>query len=161
MKLEGVIKAHGTYLIRGAKCNPCKNLMIDVDKCDLEWRRRTAGDVDIITGDYKHFSRSGELIEFSQKGGSFFLIYATKNSDNAGNGNNVKSVVYGTPPTDMISDKDNSKGGYVDLVGIGSKTCLYISGFTWILLNKAIKFYMRMVPMDQRSLGAIRNFLMQ
>ena len=126
LKLEGVIKAHGTYLIRGAKCNPCKNLMIDVDKCDLEWRRRTAGDVDIITGDYKHFSRSGELIEFSQKGGSFFLIYATKNSDNAGNGNNVKSVVYGTPPTDMISDKDNSKGGYVDLVGIGSKeTCNY------------------------------------
>lgn len=110
IKLEGKIKAHGTYLIRGARCNPTKSAMIKVPKCDLEWKKRQASDKDILVGNYREFTRTGNLIEFSEKSASFFLYYATANSvDSSKHGDNIR---------DLVINKNTDIAGYIDLFGL-------------------------------------------
>lgn len=120
LRLTGVIKAHGTYLIRGAECNPCQNAVLKISECDAEWRKRTKDDEDVLNGSYKDFSRSGDLIEFSPNYGSFHLCYATKNADQSTSGNNVRDIARGG---NVLANAN----GYIDLIGLGAN-CAYYEG---------------------------------
>lgn len=116
LKLHGKIKAGGTYLIRGAMCNPCNNNIININDCDIEWRRRTSNDTDIFNNFNGEFSRTGSLIEFSEYGGSFFLYYCPSSYNST-----LKSLVCDEKQPNNLCNTEGDNIGYIDLVAIGDK----------------------------------------
>lgn len=98
LQLNGIIKAHSTFLIRGAQCNSFGQSFIRVDSCDMEWYDGTS------------------LIQFSQSKSSFYLAVC----------NQVENWVYDT--TGAILGKNSLRSpwlsvgtyqGYIDSCGFG------------------------------------------
>jgi len=102
--LKGYIPAHGTYLIKGAKCGTPSNRTLNIGKADIEWYE------------------DGELIKFHENGGAFYL--ALGDSD---------GKIYDAGPSTWVTPTLLSATtpyqatvipGYIDLCGI------YASGVT-------------------------------
>jgi hypothetical protein len=95
--LKGTIKAGSTYLIRGARCSYSSNVTIDVPTYDQEW-----------------FNSSGNLIEFEEGGGTFYLVCSQEGKFHNGTSwvtlDKIGSLnPYSTTATPV---------GYIDLLGV-------------------------------------------
>lgn len=100
LALEGVIKAHSTFLVRGARCNTSKQSFIRVDKCDMEWYDGSS------------------LIRFNQGPASFYLAVGNtaENWVYDTNGNLLGRGALRNPwQTDKVIYQ-----GYVDSCGFGT-----------------------------------------
>lgn len=105
LRLEGYIKAGGTFLIRGARCNTDKASFIKVKNYDMEWR-----------------DSDGNLMSFDQTHPSFYLAVGKINSDGEWfvldkNGDTLSADGLGIP---WVKTKNDIKQGYIDACGFGS-----------------------------------------
>lgn len=99
LELQGTIKAHGTFLIRGARCNTDKASFIRVSECDQEWLD------------------DNSPIKFNQGKASFYLAV----------GNPATHFVYDADGNDLATNalrspwiKKSAYVGYIDSVGFGT-----------------------------------------
>lgn len=90
LPLTGVIKAGGTFVIRGAQCNTLKASMIKVEGYDMLWEV------------------NNRLISFSQKSSSFYLCVGDSFREL------LENKTLNNPWT-----KSTTKVGYIDSVGFG------------------------------------------
>lgn len=93
-----------------------------IDGCDIEWRKRSAADKDILSESYNEFERTGGLMEFSQKRGSFFLCESYKNPDGKTHGGNILKVLGGANPDELVKGTSQDTCGYIDLIGMSVGT---------------------------------------
>ena len=102
LKLDGIVKAGSTFLIRGARCNLDRRCLITVDNYDMEW----------IDGNAP--------IKFSQEKVCFYLAVADVNNDSWVD-DNVGALL---GPNDLsnpwVTGVSNIKFGYIDSCGFGS-----------------------------------------
>ena len=117
LELKGKVPAHGTFLIRGAKCSEASGTTVPVDDYDMIW----------------YDSTTGEPIKFDYDGGGLYLALAN-NEGKIFDGNNgwvLPSELSATNKYDG-TNYHKSQGvmgwiGYIDLVGIYNNN---ISGVT-------------------------------
>lgn len=102
LPLRGVIKAGGTFLIRGAQCSvmDANTTLIKVDTYDMEWNV-----TEIIEG--KEVSKP---IQFSNKAAKFYLTYGED------------ACPVNTPYITDTDKKVKALYGYIDLVGLTNGT---------------------------------------
>lgn len=101
LKLQGVIKAGSTFLIRGAQCSIKTNTtLINVDTYDMEWR-----------------DEDGELISFSQSQPVFYLAASL---DGTFTNESGAKVVYTELTPNRYVAGTTAIEGYVDFAGFGS-----------------------------------------
>lgn len=102
--LKGYIPAHGTYLIRGARCSAPSNRTLNIGDPDLEW------------------FENGELIKFHKNGGAFYLALGNEEGKIYDAG--VSNWVLPTELSATTPYQETVIPGYIDLCGI------YSSGVT-------------------------------
>lgn len=102
LKLNGIIKAGSTFLIRGAKCNEERACLIKVNHYDMEW----------IDG--------GSPIKFSQGRVCFYLAVA--DSTNTEWVDDVSGSLIGANDLSnpWVAGDSNIKVGYIDSCGFGT-----------------------------------------
>lgn len=105
LPLKGIIRAHETFLIRGARCNSDKASFIKVDHCDMEW----------YDGD--------ALIQFSQTSSSFYLAVGDNDEQDPwvydNNKVRIEKNALGNPWHYTAQDP-NANYGYIDACGFGA-----------------------------------------
>ena len=129
LPLEGVIKAGGTFLIRGAECSikDVNTTRIKVDSYDMLWH-----------------DKNDSLIKFSTTKCKFLLCYGTRTMDDA------SPYKQDTGAT----DKAYVKLGYIDMVGMnkpGASTAEAIDGFEKSAFAQLVpnnRFYLKYFAMD-------------
>lgn len=102
--LKGTIKAGSTFLIRGARCSYKSNITLDVDDYDMQW-----------------YNSSGNLIEFEEGGGCFYLVCSNEGKFNNGS-EWVDLEQFGSVNP---YNSEGSPSGYIDLVGVKSSKTTY------------------------------------
>ena len=127
LPLWGTVKAHSTFLIRGAQCSVLKTntTKIIVPEPDLEWYD------------------NGSLIKFNDKKAKFYLCYHTGDKDE-----NITLI----NPFRTTESGLNLPQGFIDLVGFGStgnSINAYI-GAPYNFLNSS-RLMIRYYPLDMTS----------
>lgn len=98
LPLKGIIKAGGTFVIRGRQCNVLKDCLIKVDSYDMEWRDKDTNQPKV----------------FSQGQSAFFLAVGDAVAQRA------KEGKLGNP---WSSTDENKIVGYIDSCGFGPAPC--------------------------------------
>lgn len=141
LKLNGIIKAGSTFLIRGAQCNTEKRSLIKVSNYDMEW----------------YDGRN--LIKFSQERVCFYLAVADSINDSWVDDKDGVLMGLNELSSPWASGNTNVKVGYIDSCGFGTNaphegTNLIVPNKPWKNLLFTRWFYLETAKQGVKAYNA-------